>query len=801
MHSIHEAAVSQPPRALPPGVASAPASDPPVAPAASAPRVGTGFPSVGAVAPTGRQALRVGLGLRLFLGFLLVLAIGNAISAGLVDRNVQASASTQAEERLTYEVIMLGQMTANALFGPIDPSDTSLAGVVKQLADAVHTNLSLLAPDGTVVADSDAADLSGVPNQAGAPEVFAALTSGSGVSVRSAGGVPRVFVAQTIQRDGKVLGIARASLPMSVVNTAARAARLQMAWGGLAASGIAVVVAGLIALGILRPIRKLVAGARSIGGGALDHRIDVHSNDEIGDLARALNDMVRRLQRLVGALDQRNGDLRVVLDNVAQGLVTVDRSGCIGDERSRAIDSWFGRPKRGTALWDMFDAAGASANVRAALTLGWEQLFDGFLPVELSVAQLPRRIRAGSRYFELGCEPIFGEGGELDKCLVVVSDVTAVVAAEQTEIEQREQLSLFGAVAKDREGVSDFLKSTGHIVDEVVALAHDPSRRVEVKRGIHTIKGNCGLFGLTSLATLCHEIETRTAERELSGEEESVSSEDCQALREAWDGLLRRAQDLLGNVATHAVEVSPRDVAQLVVSIQKGRRPDALLQTIATWSLDPAERRLARAAEQARQLAVRLDKPGVTIEVVPSSVRLPADRFAPFWSNLSHVLRNALDHGIESPEERAQTGKPGYGSLRLSAVETLDDVVVEVSDDGRGIQWSRVRDKARAAGLPADTEADLVNALFADGVSTAERASEISGRGVGMSAVRAACEALHGTVDIVSALGVGTTMRFHFPRPGMLEPLAKLTRIVSVPPPQRSISVPRVVVPHVPTAS
>jgi two-component system chemotaxis sensor kinase CheA len=740
-----------------------------------------------------RRPIRFGLGLRLFLGFLLVLGLGDLVTAGLVDRNVAASAHAQVEERLRYEVIMLGQMTANALFGPIDPSDTSLAGVVSQLADAVHTNLSVLAVDGTVVADSDAADLKSQENQARAPEVVSALDGGTGVSVRVAGGAPRMFVAQLIARDGKPLGIARASVPMGVVDAVALAARLQMAYGGLAAAVIAMIIAGFIALGIIRPVRKLADGARKIGAGELDHRIDVRSRDEIGDLGRALNEMVGRLQSMVGALDQRNRDLRVVLDNVEQGLVTVDAEGRIADERSKAIDSWFGTPPHGTLLWDMFDEAGAPAQVKASLALGWDQLFGGMLPHELSLAQLPRRIRAGERYFELGCEPIFRDGDTLDKALVVVSDVTAVVAAELSDVEQREQLALFGAVAKDREGVADFFRSTGEIVDYVAANGTRIDLATDVKRGLHTIKGNSGLFGLTSLATLCHDIETRVAEGELVGAEETVTKDDCEALARAWASLVARGHDLLGNLPSSAIDVSQQDIAALVVAIQRGARSDALIRTIATWSLDPAEKRLSRLALQAQQLAARMGKAGVTVEVEPSTVRLPTDRWAPFWGSLAHVVRNALDHGIEAAEERASAGKPGNGRLKLSARESADEVVVEIADDGRGIQWARVREKARAAGLLATTDADLVHALFADGVSTAELATEYSGRGVGMSAVRAACESLGGQVDVVSVLGVGTTMRFRFPRPGMGDSLTKLAGVVSVPPPPRSVSVPRMV--------
>jgi two-component system, chemotaxis family, sensor kinase CheA len=136
---------------------------------------------------------------------------------------------------------------------------------------------------------------------------------------------------------------------------------------------------------------------------------------------------------------------------------------------------------------------------------------------------------------------------------------------------------------------------------------------------------------------------------------------------------------------------------------------------------------------------------------------------------LLHVLRNAMDHGIEAPQARLAAGKPAVATIRLNAARRGDNVVLEVSDDGRGIDLERVRQVARERGIaPADAvsameDRELFELIFAPGFSTASRVTGVSGRGVGMDAVRTAIKRLGGQVELATEAGKGTTVRFMLP--------------------------------------
>lgn len=136
---------------------------------------------------------------------------------------------------------------------------------------------------------------------------------------------------------------------------------------------------------------------------------------------------------------------------------------------------------------------------------------------------------------------------------------------------------------------------------------------------------------------------------------------------------------------------------------------------------------------------------------------------------LTHMVRNAVSHGLESAEERERGGKPAKGTLRLDAYHHANQVVIEVRDDGRGIDPEKIRAKAiemklttaeQAAKL---TEAEIIDFIFRSGFSTAEEVTEISGRGVGMDVVHSVLQRMKGTVTIETQLGRGTTFRLKLP--------------------------------------
>ncbi|MBN9521493.1 chemotaxis protein CheA [bacterium] len=197
----------------------------------------------------------------------------------------------------------------------------------------------------------------------------------------------------------------------------------------------------------------------------------------------------------------------------------------------------------------------------------------------------------------------------------------------------------------------------------------------------------------------------------------------------------------------------------LTTELQAGVMKTRMQPVGTLWGKFP---RIVRDLAAACGKLVRLDLDGGDTDLDKSIVEAIRDP-------LTHIVRNAVDHGIEPPAARAARGKPAEGRLHLHAAHEGGKVVIRVADDGGGIDPARVRAKAVAAGHVTPDQAarlsdrDLVNLVFLPGFSTADRVTHFSGRGVGMDVVRTNVEKIGGTVDLESRHGGGTTVSMRIP--------------------------------------
>ncbi len=457
-------------------------------------------------------------------------------------------------------------------------------------------------------------------------------------------------------------------------------------------------------------------------------------------------------------LSTRNEEMQLVLDTIDQGLAIVDLSGRVGSERSAMFHQWFGPASDPQSpFYEILVPRGS--NLSQYFRFAWDAVVEDILPLELNLEQMPKTLERDGRHYALAYRPILGENSALSKVLFIVSDVTAEVAQLAHDAEQKEFLAVFERVMKDRVGFIEFFNDASKLTDEL--SLRPPADDVTLSRRVHTLKGNAGVFGLKSIADVCHSLEQRASEAGVAAMREALP-----LLVGRWTDFARKVVPLIGTQTDDVVEVHFGELENIADAVRKSMPAADILDAIDRLKAEPAHIRFERIAEQARGIAERLGKGPVDIEIQAGDVRLPLERWGDFWSAFVHVVRNALDHGLETREQRDKVGKRVPARLVLSAEEQDAYFLIALRDDGRGIDWGAIRERARAVHLPSTTREDLVEALFADGVSTKPEVTDLSGRGVGMGAVRDATRKLGGSIEIDTVSGKGTTFRFRIPVEG-----------------------------------
>jgi len=462
------------------------------------------------------------------------------------------------------------------------------------------------------------------------------------------------------------------------------------------------------------------------------------------------------LEERARELDVRTRGLELVLDTVGQGLLSVGPDGSMARERSAILERWLGPIEPGDKVWDYIGRV--DPGVGGWLELGWASLAEKDFERDLVLAQLPRAVSSRGRTYEIDYRPRW-DGDALSNVVLVISDATSQVERDKSEQGRRETLTIFDHVVRDRAGFMEFL-SEGADLCRLIATRTDATPE-ETRHWIHTLKSNAAVFGLERVAQACHELEA-----DLEETRAKITVSQRESLETLWRTTTERVAGLLGQGSDRNV-ITPAELDALTKALSDSVPRVKVAQMIDAWRLEPTDVRLRRIAEQARSMAERMGKGSLSVVLEANNLRLPAEKWKRFWTSFSHVVRNAIDHGIETENERLAQGKPALGTLTLRTFVDEGELVVSLEDDGRGIDWAAVSLRAKAMRLPHATRKDLEAVLFADGMSTKEALTEHSGRGVGMGAVLSAVRAMGGRLVVWSQPGRGTRWEARFPHQAM----------------------------------
>jgi two-component system, chemotaxis family, sensor kinase CheA len=377
-----------------------------------------------------------------------------------------------------------------------------------------------------------------------------------------------------------------------------------------------------------------------------------------------------------------------------------------------------------------------------------------------------------TKILELDWNPVLDGEGLIDKLMVTVRDVTELKALQLETEKQKEQLEIIGqilAVSKDK--LLEFIKSSYEFMDEnQLLISNTEEKNLDVIatlfRNMHTIKGNARTYGLSHVTDSVHEAESvysRLRSEDDFPWDQTELLEQLQGARNCVARYEMTFKEKLAGFSDESGGVDPavlESISSAIDSINEMSQVNDLKHSIQlirnsinTFRYESVGDMLKGILAALPSIAKQLDKELPEVLIVDNYVRLSKEVVPMLRNVFMHIFRNSLDHGLEATEERLAKGKSARGLVRLHVSLDADQVLFSFSDDGKGLALEGIKNKAIANGqLVAGqvvSDEQIAEFIFMSGLSTATAVTHVSGRGVGMDAIRKFLQKYHGNVQVI----------------------------------------------------
>jgi len=561
-----------------------------------------------------------------------------------------------------------------------------------------------------------------------------------------------------------------------------------------AVTGIAILlltsIGALLYRQITRPLSRMQAMMSEIASSQdFTRRVPVGRLDEIGHSIVAFNGMIEKIQQSSAQLKQKTADIQAMLQNMQQGILTVIDGAVVHAEYSAYLEDIFEtRDIAGRALMDLVFSdtdlgADALSQVDAAThaCLG-EDCINFAFNQHLLVGEISKRMPDGRvKILDLSWSAITDENDVIVRLMLCVRDVTELRKLAAQASEQRRRLDMIGEIlAVSEEKFHHFIESSAGFISENERIIRkhseaDHAAIAELFRNMHTIKGNARTYNLQHLTDVVHETEQsyhelRRPDADRSWDQEHLMQELAR-VREAIEAYARINEHSLGRKGQARGNHAGNAGRYVMVEKEQIQRTLNLLDTTDVSALHELQtmhgtlRRSLRAlgSESIRDalsgvlgslpsLAGELGKPAPSVQIDDNGYRLRGHAGSLLNNVFMHLLRNSMDHGIESAEARSAQGKAPAGTISIEVGVDGGALQITLSDDGRGLALERIRGIAIERGwIGADdavSDEVIADFIFRPGFSTAETVTAVSGRGVGMDAVRDFVRRENGSIEL-----------------------------------------------------
>ncbi|WP_141732730.1 7TM diverse intracellular signaling domain-containing protein [Oligoflexus tunisiensis] len=507
----------------------------------------------------------------------------------------------------------------------------------------------------------------------------------------------------------------------------------------------------------------------------------LHAQHKIEHLNERLQEEHKKIvslnEHLEARVEEQTRDIRSMLQNIRLGIFTVVDDGRIHKDYSAYLEQIF--QKRGLegakAVEILLEGCDSDHDALSQVSsILQSTLGEPKFSFDLNEGSLIREIKktgtdGSQQILELDWNPIVNRRDIIEKILVTVRDVTQLRDLQQVANVKKKELEFIAEIVPvAREHFSRFVNSAEkHIEENESLIAASSTKNMEALKiiliNLHTIKGTARALGLKKLTEVVHGAEHYVGQLQAGQADWNKSrlQHDLDSVKETFQYYRHVNDEILERGSSRSsIELDMSKVEAVLHEITELHKqplsPDSrrLFQRIdfmlSKAFHQPAELVFTEIFAATQRLAKDLCKEPPKISIADHGIFLTREGADLLRNIFSHLIRNSMDHGIESREERLAAGKPSHGAIAVSLTERNDEVELCYHDDGRGLALQMIKEIALIRGMVDSTanlsQEELAHLIFLPGFSTSHSVNEISGRGVGMSAIKSYTENAGGTL-------------------------------------------------------
>ncbi len=525
---------------------------------------------------------------------------------------------------------------------------------------------------------------------------------------------------------------------------------------------------------VITPISEMQEATNHIASTQdFSRQIPVKNMDEIGRSIVAFNMMITKIQENSALLKQKTADIQAMLQNMPQGILTITEDQKIHPEYSAYLETIF--ETADIAGHEIMDLVFSDSNLGAdtlsqidavAGACFREDVMNFDFNKHLLVGEIEKKVSGGrSKILDLSWSPITDDANNTVRIMLCIRDVTELRQLAAEAYKQKRELEIIGEIlAVTQEKFYEFITSSSKFIDENELLIrenpeHDQEVLTRMFRNMHTIKGNARTYGLSHLTNIVHTteqtyVELREPRPKIAWDQASLLVE-LFSVKEALENYAKINEVVLGRKgpgrrgsAEHFLMVDKNLIQETIKRLENANTGnqyemlalhDSVRKTLRLLGTERITETLSGVFNSLPALANELAKDTPIVAVQENGYVLHNQASGVVKNVFMHLIRNSMDHGLETREERISQNKPAAGTIRL-AMDVRDGMLrIKLSDDGRGIGLQRIRQIAIEKGLinPDSqlTDEETAELIFKPGFSTAAKVTEVSGRGVGMDVV------------------------------------------------------------------